>query len=241
MLQFHEITCEHDGVPLKGYYARPANGGASAPGVFAIPGASGGVTRMKMTVTKLAELGFVAAAVCMYDAREDTTDEMAAAKHFMELLAAPDMLRARTRAWFDAIAALPGVDPARIGALGYCFGGQCVLELARSGADVKATVAYHGLLRTHAPALPGMIKGHVAAWCAGRDPYVPLEDIDGFRKEMGDAGVAHQVTIFSEAQHAFTDPDAASHAREGIAYDALSEEISWAGTVALLKRQLSCA
>jgi dienelactone hydrolase len=237
--EFHEIACEHEGVPLSGYYARPANGAARAPAVIAFPGAAGGATRMKMTVTKLAELGYLAAAVSMYDVRVDGTDENVAGEQFMQLLSAPEKLRDRARLWFDTFAVLDGVDPGRIATLGYCFGGKCVLEIARSGADVKATVSYHGLLTTHAPAAPGAIRGPVAAYCAGRDPYVPPADIEGFRKELSDAGVSFQVTEFSDAYHAFTDPDAASHAREGIAFDPLAEAVSWAGTVALLERELA--
>jgi dienelactone hydrolase len=237
--EFHEFACEHEGVPLSGFYARPASGAATAPGVIAFPGAAGGATRMKMTVTKLAELGYVAAAVSMYDARVDTTDENVAGEQFMQLLSTPERLRDRARTWLEAFAALKGVDPARIATLGYCFGGKCVLEIARSGADVKATVSYHGLLTTHAPAAPGAIRGPVAAYCAGRDPYVPPADIEAFRQELGNAGVSFQVTEFSDACHAFTDPDAATHAREGIAFDPLAEAVSWAGTVALLERELA--
>ena len=242
MTQFHEITCEHEGVPLRGYFALPAAGAPSpagaAPGVIAFPGASGGVRRMRMTVTRLAELGYVAAAVGMYDARVDTTDQNVAGQHYMELLAAPERLRERACAWLDAFSALDAVDSDRLATLGYCFGGKCVLEIARSGADVKATVAYHALLTTHEPARPGAIAGKLAAYCAGRDPYSPPEDLEAFRKELIEAAASFQITEFSDAQHAFTDPDASSHAIEGIAYDALAEAVSWAGTVALLGQEL---
>jgi dienelactone hydrolase len=236
-VEFQQIGCEHEGVPLAGFAARPQSGDR-LPTVLAFPGAAGGAMRMRMTVSKLAELGYLAAAVSMYDAREDGTDETTAGRLFMELIEDPDRLRSRAMAWFDAVAALPGADPDRVAAIGYCFGGKCVLELARSGADAKAVVSYHGLLRTHAPARHGDIKGEVAAYCAGRDPYVPVEDIDALRAELTDAGVAHQITLFSDAQHAFTDPEADSHGREGIAFDALAERVSWAGTIELLDVKL---
>lgn len=238
MSEFEQIRCEHDGVPLAGFAARPASGEPRGPAVIAFPGASGGAARMRMTVTKLAELGYFAAAVSMYDTREDTSTDLLAGRQFMGLLETPDRLRARVGVWYEAFAALPGVDPERIAALGYCFGGKCVLELARSGADVKATVAYHALLQTHAPARPGEVRGFVAAYCAGRDPYAPAADIEALRSELTEAQVAHQITVFSEAEHAFTDPDAGSHGLEGIAYDPLSEQVSWAGTIALLDRQV---
>lgn len=238
MAEFEQIGCEHEGVPLAGFAARPSAGGERLPTVLAIPGAAGGALRMRMTVSKLAELGYLAAAVSMYDAREDATDEQTAGRLATELMQAPDRLRARAIRWFETVATLPGANPDRVAAIGYCFGGKCVLELARGGADAKAVVSYHGLLGTHAPARPGDIKGEVAAYCAGHDPYVPLDDVDALRGELTEAGVPHQITLFSEAQHAFTDPDAASHGREGIAYDALAERVSWAGTIALLDMKL---
>ena len=238
MAEFERIGWEHDGVPLSGYFARPADGAAPAPAVIAFPGATGGRRRLEMTVTGLAARGYLAAAVSMYDARIDTSDEAKGGEQFMALLNAPELLRARARGWLDTFAALPGVDPARIATLGYCFGGQCVLEIARSGADVRATVAYHALLRTHAPAEPGAIGGLVSAWCAGRDSYAPPEDTVAFAREMTDAGVRHQIMTFSDAQHAFTDPDASDHGLEGIAYDAMAEAVSWAGTLAILEQCL---
>ncbi|MEO6091878.1 MAG: dienelactone hydrolase family protein [Novosphingobium sp.] len=237
LAEFQQIGCEHEGVPLAGFAARPPSGDR-LPTVLAFPGAAGGALRMRMTVSKLAELGYLAAAVSMYDAREDASDEKAAGRLFMELIKAPDRLRSRVRTWFDAVAALPGADPDRMAAIGYCFGGKCVLELARGGADVKVTIAYHGLLTTDAPARPGDIKGEVAAYCAGRDPFVPVADIDALRGELTEAGVPHQITLFSDARHAFTDPEADSHGRAGIAFDALAERISWAGTVELLDMKL---
>ena len=234
---FEQISCEHDGVSLAGFVARPASGD-SFPTVLVFPGAAGGALRMRMTVSKLAELGYLAAAVSMYDARQDASSDRAAGKLYQELLEAPQRLRARTVRWFEAVAALSGVDPGRMAAIGYCFGGQCVLELARSSADLKAVVSYHGTLSTAAPARPGDIKGEVAAYCAGRDHFSPIEDIDVLRAELTAASVPHQITLFSEASHGFTDPDAASLGRPEIAYDPLAERISWAGTVELLDMKL---
>ena len=150
------------------------------------------------------------------------------------LLSAPELLRTRTVDWFETLAALPNVDRNRIAAIGYCFGGQCVLELARSGADIKAAVSYHGLLTTPMPAQPGSIKGEVAIYTGAQDPYAPPEHVNGIRAELIAAGAKYQITEFGEAGHAFTDPNAAVAARPGIAYHALADAISWAGTVALL-------
>ncbi len=238
MPPFHEITCEHGGVPLKGYFALPEGVAGPAPGVIAFPGAAGQAARMKLTVTKLAALGYVAAAVSLYDSRVDTSDELGAGQQYMELLSTPERLRARARAWFDSFAALEGVDPARLAAIGYCFGGQCALEIARSGADAKAFVSYHGALTTHAPARAGDIKGLIAAYCAGDDAFVPPSDITALRKELSEAGAPFHITEFSHARHGFTDPDAAWHNHPEIVFDPLAEAVSWAGTAALLAQEL---
>jgi dienelactone hydrolase len=238
MAQFHEITCEHDGVPLKGYFAQPQGVTGPVPGVIVFPGAAGTFKRMEITVSKLAELGYLAVAAFMYDARLDTGDQISAGEEYIALLKTPENLRARTRVWFDAFAALDGIDPARLAAIGYCFGGQCVLEIARSGADAKAVVSYHGALLTHAAAGPGDIKGLVAAYCAGNDAYVPASEVEGLRDELTQAGVPFHITEFSHAHHGFTDPEATWNARDDIVFDPLAEAVSWAGTVALLEQQL---
>jgi dienelactone hydrolase len=109
-----------------------------------------------------------------------------------------------------------------------------VLELARSGAPAKAVVSYHGILTTAQPMRRGAFAGEVVAFCGARDPYAPLDHIESLRSEMARAGVHHTITTFGEAQHGFTDPAADRMGREGIAYNALADRLSWAGTVELL-------
>ena len=111
-----------------------------------------------------------------------------------------------------------------------------ILELARSGADLKAAVSYHGTLNTHARAEPGAIKGHVVAYCGAGDPYAPLADVDNLRQELQDAAVEHyQITIFGGVAHGFTDPESAVLHLEGVEYDALANDLSWSGTLVLLQ------
>ena len=127
---------------------------------------------------------------------------------------------------------------ARSAARGCCFGGMCVLELARSGADVRAVVSYHGILTTQAPARKGEVKCDVAAYCGAHDPYAPMDTIDGLRRELAEAEARHQIMIFGEAAHSFTDPNAASMGMPGIEYNAIADRVSWAGTLALLEAVL---
>jgi dienelactone hydrolase len=153
----------------------------------------------------------------------------------VDLLNPPQRLRARAAAWYEYLKTRQEVDPQRIAAIGFCFGGQCVLELARSGADVKAVVSYHGLLSTSLPAMPGAIQGHVAIYTGAKDPYAPAEHVRALQEEMAAAGAHLQITVFSEACHAFTDPNAGAIGRDGLAYDPIADRVSWAGTMALLE------
>lgn len=228
----------HNGQRLVGRVATPAGKGPF-PAVMVMHSGIG-ISEFNFDIAEqLAELGFIAIATDMYGADVDLTREDGYGAAFQSLLDSPDTLRSRVTAWFDAIAARDDVDASRIAAIGYCFGGYCVLELARSGADCRAVVSYHGLLTTSAPAQPGTVKSHVAAYCGARDPYAPLEHVTALDEELTTAGVSHTITLFSDAEHGFTDPDAASLGRPGIAYNAIAAKTSWAGTLALLDEVLA--
>jgi dienelactone hydrolase len=96
-------------------------------------------------------------------------------------------------------------------------------------------VSYHGILTTAAPATPGGVKAEVAIYCGGRDPYVPAEHIEALRQELIQAEAALHITIFSDAEQAFTERDAAALGRPGLSHHAVADEVSWAGMMALLE------
>jgi dienelactone hydrolase len=230
------IEFEHEGTRLRGYAAVPDATGPS-PAVLVMHSALGVAHRVnEQAARKLAERGYVAICTDMYGAHLEGASVEVAGGAFAENLADPEKQRARTVAWFDRVATRPDVYDQRIAAVGFCYGGMTVLELARSGANLKAAVSYHGVLATHARAEPGAVRAHVVAYCGAGDPYAPLEDVDNLRKEMLDAAVTnYQITIFGGAVHGFTDPDAADLHLEGVEYDALSNDLSWNGTLVLLQ------
>jgi dienelactone hydrolase len=227
----------HGEATLKGFAVSPSGAGPHAT-VLMFPGATGAGPTFRQTAQELARLGYLAIGVDMYGAEADIGTPEAAGRHFEALLSAPETLRERVIAWFDGICADEMVDASRVAAIGYCFGGKCVLELARSGAAVRCVASFHGLLKTHAPARPGTVGAKVAVWTGGQDPYAPVEDFDMLRAELDAAGVDYQATLFATAQHSFTDPDHAGYA-PGIEYDRLAHQVSWAGTLALLEQALS--
>jgi dienelactone hydrolase len=230
------VEFEHEGTRLCGYAARPGCT-ERAPAVLVMHSALGIAHEVNEPVArKLAELGYVAVCTDMYGAHFAGTSLEDAGRAFAENLANPERQRARTVAWFDQVAARSDVDAERIAAVGFCYGGMTVLELARSGANLKAAISYHGTLKTHARAQPGAVRAHVVAFFGVGDPFAPPEDVDDLHKEMRDAGVTdYQITIFGGALHGFTDPDAAALNLEGVRYDALSNDLSWNGTLVLLQ------
>jgi dienelactone hydrolase len=235
------IEFDHEGTPLRGYAARP-DGTEPSPAVLVMHSALGVAHPVNEHAARtLAQRGYLAVCTDMYGAHLAEASVEDAGRAYAENLADPEKQRARTVAWFDSVATRPDVDDERIAAVGFCYGGMSVLELARSGANLQAAVSYHGTLQTHARAEPGAIRGHVVAYCGAGDPYAPLEDVDNLRREMQDAGVTnYQITVFGAAGHGFTDPDAARLQLDGVAYDALSNELSWNGTLVLLQHVFGC-
>jgi dienelactone hydrolase len=228
------IECTHGEVLLRGAVARP-EGEGPFPAVLVMHSALG-IRHMTQGIARnLAANGYVAVATDMYGADADISDPMKAGALYAAFLENGPLLRARCALWFDTVAQMPDVDANRVAAIGYCFGGQCVLELARSGRDLRAAVSFHGSLKTHAPAMPDEIKGEVAAWCGARDPFGPAEETVAFRAEMEAAGASWQITEWGKVAHGFTDPKAEG-GMPGIEYDALADKVSWAGTVAILKQ-----
>ncbi len=237
MTELRAMTFHHEGVELVGQIAVPDTPGPH-PAVMVMHNAHGLGEMMREKARVLAKLGYVAVATDMYGGGKYHPDAQSIGASLTELIKAPQLLRARTVAWYEQLKARPEVEPQRIAAIGYCFGGQCVLELARSGVDVKAAVSFHGLLSTAMPAQPGAIQGQVAIYTGAKDPYASADHVEALRRELIDAGAHFQIMVFNDAYHAFTDPHADDTGRPGIAYDPMADRVSWAGTLALLEATL---
>jgi dienelactone hydrolase len=233
MTGLQTIKFRHEGADLEGQLALPA-GPAPHPAVMVMHNAFGLGPHMQEVALRLAAQGYVALATDMYGGGILHKDSESTAKTIVPLMQTPGLLRRRIVAWHEHFKTLAGVDASRIGAIGYCFGGQCVLELARSGADVKAVVSYHGLLTTTQKAEPGGVKAYVAAYTGARDPYAPYDHVQALREELIAGGAPWQITEFGDAFHAFTDPEADKLTVPGLAYNPLADKISWGGTLALL-------
>lgn len=187
---------------------------------------------------RLAELGYSAMALDMYgDGRRGSNPDENAAL-IAPLLADRSELQARITAALAALGALPEVDSQYMAAMGYCFGGLCVLDLARSGAEVAGVVSLHGLF-TPADNLPKPgIKARVLCLHGYDDPMVPPESVLDLAAELSDAGADWQIHAYGNTVHAFTNP-AADDPERGTVYSASADRRSWRAVCNFLEEVLA--
>jgi dienelactone hydrolase len=181
----------------------------------------------KKRAEMLAELGYNVLAVDIYGkgVRPKTPQEAGAeAGKFKNNVA---LLRARVRAGLDVLTKDENTDPKRIAAIGYCFGGTTVLELARSGAEIAGVVSFHGGLSTPDRNDAKNIKTKVLALHGADDPYVPAPEVAAFEEEMRKAGADWQLVAYGGAVHAFTDWNGGSDNSKGAAYNERADHRSW--------------
>jgi len=213
---------------LKGYLAYDDAVGPKRPGVLVVPEWWGLNDYAKSRTEQLAKLGYVAFAADMYGDGKTTTNPKEATPLAGPLLEDRGLMRARVNAAFDQLKARAEVDPAKIAAIGYCFGGTSALELARSGAPVLGVVCFHGNLTTSAPDDAKNIKGRVLVLTGANDAFIPPEQRDAFAKEMADAKVNWEMDVYCDAVHAFTNPNAGMFGMVNVAYNKEADERSFA-------------
>ena len=156
----------------------------------------------------LAKLGYVGFALDMYGVgvRGSTVAECSAL--LGPFLKERKMVSRRMQAAVDTVRALPGVDTTRVAAIGFCFGGLCVLDLARSGADVKGVVSFHGILKPPGHTSGKKLAAKLLVLHGDDDPLAPIEDFLALRTELSAAGADWQTHIYGHAKHAFAVPGA---------------------------------
>jgi len=189
---------------------------------------------------RLAGLGYVALAADMFGDRRQASNLQQVATLVGGLRAEPDKLRARGRAALDVLAALPQVDAGKLAAIGFCFGGSVVLELARDGADLKAVVSFHGVLATKMPAQPGLVRASVLVCTGVDDPLAPPEQVADFENEMRTGGVKDwQVIAYGNTLHGFTNPAADGSMMRTSLYNEQADRRSWASMKSLFDEVLT--
>lgn len=214
-------------VVLQGYLSYDASITGKRPAVLVVHDWFGVSENTKMRAEQLAALGYVALTADIYGKGVRPANGQEAGAQAGKYYKDRGLLRARARAGLDFLSARPEADPARLGVIGYCFGGATALELARSGAPVKGTVTFHGGLSTPTPADAKNITGKVLVLHGADDPNVKQEDVTAFMKEMRDAGVDWQLVQYSGAVHSFTDKRAGNDNSKGAAYNEKADKRSW--------------
>lgn len=175
---------------------------------------------------KLAELGYVGFALDMYGKGVRGNSPEQNSKLMQPFMADRGLLQKRIKAALYAVRLLPWVDDSKIAAMGFCFGGLCVLDLARTGADLKGVVSFHGLLGAPDNLETNAIQAKVLALHGHDDPMGPVEQVLAFEQEMTNAGADWQLHTYGHTMHAFTNPKANDPAF-GTVYQANADKRSW--------------
>jgi dienelactone hydrolase len=212
---------------LEGYLAYDDSLGFPRPGVLIVHEWTGLGDYVKGRAEQLAKLGYVAFAVDIYGKGiRPQTPEEASAQAAIYRQDRP-LMRRRITTGLDWLRQNKLVDPARIAAIGYCFGGGVVLELARSSAAIAGVVSFHGNLDTPHPEDAKNIKAPVLVLHGADDPYVGPEQVTPFEKEMRGGGVDWRLVLYGGAVHSFTNPASGNDPSKGVAYNALADRRSW--------------
>lgn len=225
-----EVTYSVDGTTLKGYLAYDAGKQGRRPGVLVVHEWWGQNDYVRRRARMLAELGYTALALDMYGDGKTATHPADAGKFAGEVRAHMDEAVRRFEAARKLLQSHPTTDPAHIAAIGYCFGGGIVLEMARRGIDLDAVASFHGSLGTDTPAEKGKVVARVMVFHGADDPFTSPEVLAAFKQEMADAGVDLHFVAYPGAVHAFTNPAATENGKKfnlPLAYDEAADEDSW--------------
>jgi len=241
-VQGREVNYEAQGVTLKGYIAYDDAIKGMRPAVLVVHEWWGHNEYARKRARMLAEQGYTALAVDMYGDGKQAHHPDEAGKFATEVSKNMPMAKARFEAGMKLLRKEKSVDAGQMAAIGYCFGGGVVLNMARQGEDLKGVVSFHGSLGTGSPAQPGKIKARIVSFSGEADPMINADSVAAFRKEMDSAGANYRVVTYPGAQHAFTNQEAdelGSKFKLPLAYNAEADKDSWQQATAFLREVFS--
>ncbi len=212
---------------LEGYLAYDASLKGPRPGVLVVHQWKGLTDYEMKRAEMLAKLGYIAFAVDIYGKGVRPTSSQEAGAEAGKYKSNRALLRARVQAGLVVLQKQELTDPKRVAAIGYCFGGTTVIELARSGADIAGVVSFHGGLDSPHPEDGKNIRCKVLALCGADDPFVPAKDLAAFEDELRQAKVDWELVKYGGAVHAFTDWNAGNNPALGVAYNERADRRSW--------------
>jgi dienelactone hydrolase len=223
---------------LKGYLAYDDAIKGARPGVLVVHEWWGHNEYGRKRARLLAAMGYTALAVDMYGDGKQASHPKDAGRFAGEVTKNMEVAEARFKAALTLLKKHSSVAQEQISALGYCFGGGIVLEMARRGMDLDLVASFHGSLGTSAPATPGKVKARLLVFNGAADPFVKPEQISGFKSEMDAAGVSYNFINYAGAKHSFTNPDATENGIKfglPLVYDLEADHLSWSATMKALQ------
>lgn len=233
-----DISYKQGDTELKGMLAYDDAVTEKRPGVLVVHEWWGHNAYARKRAKMLAELGYVALAVDMYGDGKTAEHPDDAGKFSSAVGGNPTLAKARFDAAVNTLKQQDAVDNNHIAAIGYCFGGGILLNMARMGTDIDGVVSYHGSLATSKPAKAGDIKTQIRVFNGADDPMVKPEDVTAFKQEMDAAGVNYRFINYPGAKHSFTNPDADSFGKKfnlPLAYNEEADKDSWEQTQVFFK------
>jgi dienelactone hydrolase len=231
MIEGRTVTYSADGVAMKGYLAYDKSITGKRPGVLVVHEWWGLNDYARKRARMLAAMGYTALAVDMYGGGKQAMHPDDAGQFSSELMKNFDTAKTRFMAALDFLKKQKTVDPDRIAAIGYCFGGGIVLNMARQGVDLKGVASFHGSLAAVTPAKPGMVKARILVLHGADDKFTTPEQVEAFKQEMKNAGADYQFISYPGAMHSFTNPEADLYAKKykmPLGYNARADKESWA-------------
>ena len=225
-----EVTYTANGTTLKGWLAYDGLAMGKRPAVLVVHEWWGHNAYARKRANMLAELGYVALAVDMYGDGKQALHPDDAGKFSAEVAKDRPMAKARFEAAMKVLREDPHVDSSKLAAIGYCFGGSVVLNMAREGEPLLGVASFHGGLATDTPAQKGMVKARIRSFTGADDKMIPAAQVQAFEQEMKAAGVDYKAVVYPGAMHSFTNPDADAYGKQfnmPLAYDAAADMDSW--------------
>ncbi len=233
-----EVKYTFDGVEFVGLVAYDDAQPGKRPGVLVVHEWWGLNDHAKERAKKLAGMGYVAFACDMYGAGKTVTHPEDAGKMATAVRANKEVWRGRAAAALKTLGDHPKCDGTKLAAIGFCFGGSTALQLAYSGADLKAVCTFHAALPAPTPAEAKAIKGAVVVCHGGADTFVSDKSIDAFRQALDTAGAKYEFNSYPGVVHSFTAMEADKVGNPGMKYDAKADAESWASMTKLFAETL---
>ncbi|MEO1517964.1 MAG: dienelactone hydrolase family protein [Bacteroidota bacterium] len=233
-----EISYTKDSLTMKGYIAYNDSTSERRPGILVVHEWWGHNDYARKRADMLAEMGYVALAVDMYGDGKTAAHPDDAGKFAGMVMSNMEEARARFDKAMETLKQDPRTDPEKIGAIGYCFGGGVVLNMALQGADLDAVVSFHGSLPTPESVDGSQVKANMLVCHGADDPFIPAEKVEQFRKLMDEGGVSMTFNAYEGATHSFTNPDADENGKKfelPLAYNEQADKESWDNMSVFLK------